>query len=248
MRWLGGIGGAKCGGGWYDPYGTTEQTYLEQARQTVLGGARESLLVLLRSLLRHGPAEHRRCDGTSPSCWRWPAKSAAARSRCGGLQARQQPGHESRVFDFVGMMGVPRLLRVPGRGPGGVLLGSRTQRPGLPAKLGFYRHRQAGPANRRPGETLPATVHLEGANVQVLAVKGDPKSLLGLPQGELDALRAALLRPLGHTFRAQPRRPVELFNDGSWVIGKLRPAPAEVELDDHSQTVPPRDWRLGWKR
>ncbi|NLF69672.1 MAG: hypothetical protein GX575_11530 [Candidatus Anammoximicrobium sp.] len=44
MRWLGGIGGAKCGGGWYDPYGTTEYTYLEQARQTVLGGARESLL------------------------------------------------------------------------------------------------------------------------------------------------------------------------------------------------------------
>ena len=44
MRWLGGIGGTKCGGGWYDPYGTTEQTYVEQARQTILGGARESLL------------------------------------------------------------------------------------------------------------------------------------------------------------------------------------------------------------
>ncbi|MHC4178125.1 MAG: hypothetical protein ACYSWU_11500, partial [Planctomycetota bacterium] len=44
MRWLGGIGGEKCGGGWYDPYGTTEHTYLEQARQTVLAGARESLL------------------------------------------------------------------------------------------------------------------------------------------------------------------------------------------------------------
>src|ERR1051326_2901067 len=44
MRWLGGIGGEKCGGGWYDWLGTTERTYLEQARQTVLAGARESLL------------------------------------------------------------------------------------------------------------------------------------------------------------------------------------------------------------
>ena len=51
MRWLGGIGGPKCGGGWYDPYGTTERTYLEQARQTVLGGARESLLFCYGSLL-----------------------------------------------------------------------------------------------------------------------------------------------------------------------------------------------------
>ena len=39
---LGGIGAEKCGGGWYDPSGTTEKTYVEQARQTILGGARES--------------------------------------------------------------------------------------------------------------------------------------------------------------------------------------------------------------
>ena len=44
MRWLGGVGAEKCGGGWYDPFGTTEKTYVEQARQTVLGGARESML------------------------------------------------------------------------------------------------------------------------------------------------------------------------------------------------------------
>jgi hypothetical protein len=57
MRWLGRIGGDKCGGGWYDPYGTHEDTYLEQARQTILGGARESLLFCYPSLLEHtGPA------------------------------------------------------------------------------------------------------------------------------------------------------------------------------------------------
>jgi hypothetical protein len=52
MRWLGGIGGGKCGGGWYDTLGTTEHTYLEQARQTVLGGARESMLFNYSGLQR----------------------------------------------------------------------------------------------------------------------------------------------------------------------------------------------------
>ncbi len=57
MRWLGVIGGKKTGGGWYDPYGTSPPTYVEQARQTVLADAKESLLFCYGSLLEHtGPA------------------------------------------------------------------------------------------------------------------------------------------------------------------------------------------------
>ena len=44
MRWLGEMGGSKTSGGWFDPLGTTEDTYLEQARQTVLADAREVTL------------------------------------------------------------------------------------------------------------------------------------------------------------------------------------------------------------
>ncbi|MGB9596249.1 MAG: hypothetical protein ACPL7B_08210, partial [Candidatus Poribacteria bacterium] len=51
MRWLGVIGGEKTGGGWYDPYGTHPPTYVEQARQTILAGAKESLLFCYGSLL-----------------------------------------------------------------------------------------------------------------------------------------------------------------------------------------------------
>jgi hypothetical protein len=54
MRWLGGLGGTKCGGGWFDPYGTSPATYLEQARQTVLAGARESMLFCYGSLQSQG--------------------------------------------------------------------------------------------------------------------------------------------------------------------------------------------------
>ena len=57
MRWLGEIGGGKTGGGWFDPYGTTENTYVEQARQTVLADAKEMLLFCYGSLQRDtGPA------------------------------------------------------------------------------------------------------------------------------------------------------------------------------------------------
>ncbi|MDH7570522.1 MAG: hypothetical protein QHJ73_13150, partial [Armatimonadota bacterium] len=41
MRWLLGIGGEKCGGGWHDTFGTDVVHYLQQSRQTILGGARE---------------------------------------------------------------------------------------------------------------------------------------------------------------------------------------------------------------
>ncbi len=51
MRWLGGIGGSKCGGGWYDWIGTSPPYYLEQARLTILGGAKEALLFNFGALM-----------------------------------------------------------------------------------------------------------------------------------------------------------------------------------------------------
>lgn len=81
MRWLGGIGGAKCGGGWYDPYGTTVATYLEQARQTVLGGAHESMLFCYGSLLENtGPKNIEALRKTFLSYWAWPSRSLGGRS------------------------------------------------------------------------------------------------------------------------------------------------------------------------
>ena len=41
MRWLKDLGKEKTEGGWFDALGTTEKTYLEQARQTVLADATE---------------------------------------------------------------------------------------------------------------------------------------------------------------------------------------------------------------
>ena len=47
-RWLKEIGGAKTGGGWFDPYGTDPQLYLDQAYVTVLAGGPGGFLFFYR--------------------------------------------------------------------------------------------------------------------------------------------------------------------------------------------------------
>jgi hypothetical protein len=44
MRWALDANGTACEGAWFDPLWTSPATYLEQARLTILGGARETLL------------------------------------------------------------------------------------------------------------------------------------------------------------------------------------------------------------
>ena len=110
MRWLGGIGGPKCGGGWFDPYGTTEKTYIEQARQTVLAGAAESMLFCYGSLLQQtGPAnvvalraEIPKLLSVADEVRKRPVIGIAAYK-----PANSHPEQEQRIFDFVGMMGLP---------------------------------------------------------------------------------------------------------------------------------------------
>jgi hypothetical protein len=123
MRWLGEIGGDKCGGGWYDWLGTTESNYVEQARQTILAGARETMLFCYGGL---NPAAQSELPPSIP----WPtatgqADTAALRANMPELLAtarevqKRQPwaspptnrstaeAAANRVFDFLGMMGLP---------------------------------------------------------------------------------------------------------------------------------------------
>ena len=70
-----------------------------------------------------------------------------------------------------------------------------------------------------------------------MQVKGDPKSLLKMPQADLDAIRQPLLKPLGHTFKAPNRVALYLFADGSWVVENFADQPATVQLDDVEMEV-----------
>ena len=95
-------------------------------------------------------------------------------------------------------------------------------------------------------QQLAGKINLGRPNVHVLAVKGAPKSLLELPQNDLDALRPALLRPLHLSFKAPGRVGFYPFQDGSWVIENFNDQPVTVEIGGTTQTVAARGWLCHW--
>jgi hypothetical protein len=249
MRWLGGMGGDKCGGGWFDPYGTTEATYLEQARQTVLGGAKESLLFCYGSLLHDtGPANVDNLRQNIPELLRV-AKDIRQRQVVGIAAYKPPNSHpekEPRVFDFVGMMGLPLVPchEFPADARAAFFSAHALKDPDLPDKLAALIARGV-PILITDGlaQRLDGTTPLDAPNVQILRVGGNPKSLLELPQETLDTLRQPLLVPLNRSFKAPHRVALYLFADGTWFVENFNDQDVHVELDGRTVDVPGRGWR-----
>jgi hypothetical protein len=253
MRWLSGIGGVKCGGGWYDPFGTTEHTYLEQARQTVLAGARESMLFCYGALLRDtGPRNIETLRAHIPELL---AVAAQVRRREPVGVAAYKPANshaekEQRVFDFMGMLGLPLVPchEFPAA-PAAFFSVHALKDADLPARLAqFIAAGKAALVTDGLAERLAGKVNLSADQVRVLPVNGSPKSLLQLPQAELDAARDLLLRPLGHSFRAPPGVALYLFKDGSVVVENFNDEPVTVQWDGSSQPLAARGWWYRWQQ
>jgi len=252
MRWLGGIGGAKCGGGWYDPYGTTERTYLEQARQTVLGGARESMLFCYGSLLEQTGPKNIQTLRQNIAELLDVAKEVNQRQIVGIAAykpANSHPEKEARVFDFVGMLGLPLVPchEFPTDAPAAFFSVHVLKDADLSTKLA--RFIAAGkPVLLTDGlaDQLTGKVDLTAANVHILAVHGDPRKLLDLSRKDVDALRAPMLAPFGSAFSAPARVALCLFKDGSWVIENFTDEAADVELCGKPQTIAARGWTMKW--
>jgi hypothetical protein len=255
MRWLGGIGGAKCGGGWFDSLGTTERTYIEQARQTVLGGAQESLLFAFGSV-HHGPgpADIEALRTNVPELLQVSAQ--VQRRSIVGLAAykpaNSHPEDEKRVFDFVGMMGLPLVPchEFPTNAAAAFFSVHALKDRQLASKLGTY-IKSGHPVLLTDALVQVLTnqfrLKLDFPNVQILAVKGAPKSLLQLSQKELDDLRAPLLRPWKAAFHAPNRVALYLFGDGSWVVENFNDEEAKVELNGRQLSLAGREWKYQWK-
>ncbi len=97
-------------------------------------------------------------------------------------------------------------------------------------------------------QRLEGGTPLDAPNVHVVPVKGDPKSLLELPQADLDAIRRPLLKPFDRTFKAPNRVALYLFDEGSWVVENFRDQPATVQLGDVDMEVTARGWRYDWNQ
>ncbi|MDO4575743.1 MAG: hypothetical protein Q4D98_11080 [Planctomycetia bacterium] len=124
--WLNDVDEGVCGGCWYDPLGTRPETFVEQARQSILGGTRESLLHCYDYLATTDPgiAIHRGDEGVKFGR----ADAEAFRQEAELLQKladflagmepygvlvpkkpNETPTQNLRYPGYVGMLGIPAL-------------------------------------------------------------------------------------------------------------------------------------------
>ncbi len=251
MRWLGGIGGDKCGGGWYDWLGTTEQTYLEQARQTILGGGRESMLFCYGGLQSGtGPKNIEALRRHIPELFEMAGD--VGRRQIVGIAAykpaNSHPGDEPYVFDFVGMLGLPLVPvhEFPADAPAAFFSIHALKDETFVERLKTFV--AAGkPVLLTDGlvSALRDKMELDRPNIQVLPVKGDPKSLLGLDEPTLDRLRAQLLKPFAVELKAPNKVAFYLFADGGWVLSNFNNTSVSIRLNGIEKVVDGRGWGRG---
>ncbi len=253
MRWLGGIGGEKCGGGWYDSLGTTEHTYIEQARQTILGGARASTLFSYGGLQRDtGPRNIEVLRQHIPELQRVAAE--VRRRTAVGIAAYKpiasHPEKESYAGNFLGMLGLPLLPchEFPSSAPAAFFSMHALKDPQLAARLTAFV--AAGkPVLITDGlrEKLSGQVRLDAPNVFVLPVHDNPKGLLELPSAEVETLRAPLLKPFRTTLKGPKKVGLVLFSDGSWVLENFNDTAVTVELGGQTLSLAARGWAYSWR-
>jgi len=242
MRWLGEIGGRKTGGGWFDPYGTTEDTYVEQARQTVLADAKEMLLFCYGSLQKDtGPANVEKLRAEIPGLFKL-AKLVQGKPIT-GIAAPKPPNsdahNEQYVFDFVGMLGLPLVptARIDTDAKAAFFSIHALKDPAFRAKLktmldaGTPILMTEGLANRLDGVTLKA------GNPTILKVGGKPRNLLELSRDELKPIRDKLLAPLGLSFDAPNKVALYMVGHDCLVVENFNDEPVDVSLKFRKQTT-----------
>jgi hypothetical protein len=223
MRWLGEIGGEKTGGGWFDPYGTTEDTYVEQARQTVLADAKEMLLFCYGSLLRDtGPANVEELRAEIPGLFK--LAELVRGKPIKGITASKPPNSdafdEQYVFDFVGMLGLPLVptARINTDAEAAFFAVHALEDPGFDDKLKRMLAASKpvlitdGLAKRLDG------INLDSENITILKVNGNPRSLLELTRQQLKPIRDKMLAPFGMKFDAPNKVALYLIGDNCLVV------------------------------
>jgi hypothetical protein len=235
MRWLGGIGGSKTGGGWFDPYGTTENTYVEQARQTVLADAREMLLFCYGSLLRDtGPPNVKKLREEIPGLFRLAGLVRGQPIR--GIHAPKPPNsdayNEQYVFDFVGMLGLPLVpcAEVRSDAESAFFSVHALKDPEFTSKL--KRLLAAGKpvlitdglAGRLDG------IDLNDDNLMILKVKERPRSLLELTREQIKPIRDKLFEPFGIKFDAPNKVALYLIGERYVVVENFNNQPINADI------------------
>jgi hypothetical protein len=236
MRWLGVNGGMKCGGGWFDPYGTSPETYVEQARQTVLGGAREAVLFCYGSLQeKNGPANIAAFQQELPQLFRLAALIRNQPIR--GVHAPKPPnsegGADRYMYDFMGMLGLP-LVPAESLDPDAesAVLGLQVLAdPKALQKITAYR--DAGTPvllTQSLMDRLPASIQEDRGRLQVLPAAEDKWDWMDLDPATIDLGRDVMLQPLGIEFCAPSRVALYLFGEDLIAVENFNDRGVDVQL------------------
>ncbi len=257
MRWLTDIGGDKTGGGWFDALGTTPKTYLEQARQTVLAGAREMMLFSYGGLNREtndygnrkgtGIADIEALKVELPGLFKLamlidnkpikgiivtkPANSDP-HGMYGSSRVLSDSDADAYIFNFLGMLGFPLVPaeKIDMDAEAAFFSVHLLKDPEFNVKLSTFL------AEGKPVLITDVLAdHLENVdqkdNLQILNVNADPRNLLGLNREELNGIRNKMLKPFGIKFDAPAMVALYLFGDDLVVIENFRDEVVSVTLE-----------------
>jgi len=236
MRWLGEIGGSKTGGGWFDPYGTTENTYVEQARQTVLADAKEMLLFCYGSLLRDtGPANVEKLRTEIPDLFK--LAKLVRNKPIKGIHAPKPSNSdaydEQYVFDFVGMLGLPLVptAEIDTDAKASFFSVHALKDPDFSDKLEKMLNAKKPVLITDGLAKRLKHVNLDDENLMVLEVNGNPRSLLNLTQKELEPIRNKLLKPFGIKFDAPNKVALYLIGEDCLIVENFNDEPVNVTIE-----------------
>lgn len=246
MRWLGSIGGGKTGGGWFDPLGTTPQTFVEQARQTVIGDANELMMYSYGHLQRKtntysgwqgtGVADVEAFRAELPALFKLAAIVKGKSIK--GVLAPKIPNSEAfdelYVHGFFGMMGIPLVPShvIDEQAESAIFSVQVLKDPYFSVKLDNMLKAGKpvlitdGLAKRLSNKTL-----LENKNLNVIKVEGEPRDLIKLSKEELKNTRDRLLEPLGLKFDAPNKVALYLIGDNHIIIENFNDKPVSATLE-----------------
>jgi len=246
MRWLGEIGGPKTGGGWFDPLGTTEDTYVEMARHTVLGDAKEVALCWYGGLIQDTVHERTRSPVQGPRNveklrTEIPGLFKLARlvrnKPIKGILAPRPPysnGYDEQyVLDFAGMLGLPLVptAKIDPDAKAAIFSVHALKDPDFPDKLKKMLDAKKPVLITDGLAKRLSNVNLDDENLTILTVNGDVHSLLKLTREELKPIRNRLLAPFGMKFDAPNKVALCLIGEDCVIVENFNDQPINACLE-----------------
>jgi hypothetical protein len=245
MRWLGGLG--SVGGGWFDSERTTADTFVEQARHTVLGGGKEIVLWCYGEMIEETD-DTGHIKGTPVINMKALKKELPGLIQLAGMvhdktikgvhllkPANSEPFEEDWICSFLGTIGVPFVPahEIDERAKSAVFPAQVLKDAAFPDALQRLLDKGT-PVVITDGLEKRLTSNpkiLNDPKLTVLKVGNSPRQLLQLTREELKPIRDILLAPLEMKFDAPAKVELYLFGDGTFVVENFNDEEVEVTLD-----------------